>query len=182
MVISRSGDMILACHDNKVRRLSVGGRVVTLINTKPYRPEGMCLTDSDEVVVCLRGREVAVYSPDGRSKLREIRGEDSQGTPQISDPYRVVCNGKDLCVVDGDSNVVCVDESDNVRWIYDDKQVKLMKKFYPLGICVDKYHHLLVTDYNNHCVHYLNREGELIQVILTQEQTGLRWPWGIMCR
>ncbi|KAK3082596.1 hypothetical protein FSP39_000067 [Pinctada imbricata] len=181
MVITRSGDMIVTCVDKTLRRVSVGGVMSILINTGSYVPRGVCLTDKEEIVVCmfsLAGGDVAVYSPDGRSKLREIRGVDSQGTPQITWPYRVVYNGNDLCVVCG-SNVVCVDESDNMKWVYHGKQAKLRESFHPRGICVDKYHNLLVTDAYNNCVHYIDREGGLIQFIITQEQTGLWGPWGI---
>ncbi|KAK3083506.1 hypothetical protein FSP39_024389 [Pinctada imbricata] len=179
MVITRSGDMIVTCQDKTLRRVSVGGGVSTLIKTRVI-PYGVCLTDKEEVVACIYSRShVAVYSPDVRSKLREIRGVDSQGTPLITHPYRVVCNGKDLYVVNESSNVVCVDESDNVKWVYEGKQAKMKETFHPSGICVDKYHNLLVTDYYNNCVYYIDREGGLIQVILTQEQTGLRRPWGI---
>ncbi|KAK3082674.1 hypothetical protein FSP39_002300 [Pinctada imbricata] len=181
MVITRSGDMIVTCRDKTVRRVSVGGEVSTLINTGDYMPTGVCLTDKEEIVVCMCmmfGGHLAVFSPDGRSKVREIRGVDSQGNPQIIIPHRVVCNDEDLCVVCR-SKVVCVDESDNVKWVYDGKQANLRGSFNPRGICVDKYHNLLVTDYINNCVHYVDREGGLIQVIMTQEQTGLWKPWGI---
>ncbi|KAK3082727.1 hypothetical protein FSP39_003586 [Pinctada imbricata] len=183
MVITQSGEMIVTCTDKKVRCVSVSGKVSTRIDTAPFVCYGVSVTDKQEIVVCMGNQgdkvHVAVYSSDGRSKLREIRGRDGQGKHLITYPYRVVQNGQDLCVVNGESNVVCVDERDNVRWVYDGKQAKLKGSFDPSGICVDKYNNLLVTDMNNDCVHYIDREGGLIQVILTQEQTGLLFHWGI---
>ncbi|KAK3088858.1 hypothetical protein FSP39_024673 [Pinctada imbricata] len=183
MAITQSGEMIVTCTDSKVRRVSVNGKVSTMIDAAPFGCYGVCVTDKQEILVCMRDQgdknHAAVYSSDGRSKLREIRGRDGQGKHLITYPYRVVQNGQDLCVVNGESNVVCVDERDNVRWVYDGKQAKLKGSFDPSGICVDKYNNLLVTDMNNDCVHYIDREGGLIQVILTQEQTGLLFHWGI---
>ncbi|KAK3093567.1 hypothetical protein FSP39_017412 [Pinctada imbricata] len=184
MVITRSGEMIVTCKDRKVRRVSVSGEVSTLIDTSPFIPYGVCLTDSEDVVVC-RGHDkknnhIAVYSPDTGKKIREIRGMDGEGKQQITDPYRVASNGKDLYVVNWESCcVVCVDEKGDMRWLYDGKEAKLTNSFDPRGISVDKYNNLLVTDYDNDCVHYIDREGRLIQIILTEEQTGLSEPRGI---
>ncbi|KAK3084057.1 hypothetical protein FSP39_007419 [Pinctada imbricata] len=183
MVITQSGEMIVTCKDKKVRCVSVSGKVSTMIDTAPFACEGVCVTDKQEIVVCMNDQgdknHVAVYSSDGRSKVREIRGRDGQEKHLITNPDLVVQNGQDLCVVNYGRNVVCVDEGDNVKWMYDGKQAKLEKSFDPWGICVDKYNNLLVTDNDNHCVHYIDREGGLIQVILTREQTGLHSHWGI---
>ncbi|KAK3083556.1 hypothetical protein FSP39_025428 [Pinctada imbricata] len=185
MTITQSGEMIVSCGDNKVRRVSVKGKiqVSTLIDAAPFGCYGVCVAEKQEIIVCMidqKGRNhVAVYSPDGRSKLREIRGRDVHGKDLFTYPYRVVQNGYDLCVVNYDRNVVCVDERNNVKWVYDGKQAKLDLPLKSRDICVDKYNNLLVTDNNNHCVHYIDREGGLIQVILTKEQTGLLFHWGI---
>ncbi|KAK3082436.1 hypothetical protein FSP39_023498 [Pinctada imbricata] len=175
--------MLVTCSDKKVRRVSVSGKVSTIIDTAPFDCMSVYVTTKQEIVVCMYGQgdkdHVAVYSPDGRSKLREIRGRDGQGKRLITIPYRMVQNGQDLFVVNDSRNVVCVDEKDNVRWMYDGKQAKLEKSFYPIGICVDKYNNLLVTDFYNDCVHYIEKEGGLKKVTLTQEQAGLRCHWGI---
>ncbi|KAK3088466.1 hypothetical protein FSP39_019533 [Pinctada imbricata] len=182
MAITQSEEMIVTCKDKKMRRVSVNGKVSTMIDT-PFGCYGVCVTDKQEIVVCMSDQgdknHVAVYSSDGRSKVREIRGRDGQEEHLITHPYRVVQNGQDLCVVNIRSNVVCVDERDNVRWVYDGKQAKLEGSFRPRGICVDKYNNLLVTDFKNHCIHYIDRDGGLIQVILTQELTGLHSHYGI---
>ncbi|KAK3082904.1 hypothetical protein FSP39_008633 [Pinctada imbricata] len=182
MAITQSGEMIVTCRE-KVRRVSVNGNVSTMIDAAPFGCYGVCVTGKQEIVVCMDDHgdknHVAVYSSDARSKVRDIRGRDGQGNHLITNPYCVVQNGQNMCVVNYSTNVVCVDERDNVRWVYYGKQAKLEGSFDPCGICVDKYNNLLVTDIRNHCVHYIDREGGLIQVILTQEQIGLRGHWGI---
>ncbi|KAK3092573.1 hypothetical protein FSP39_004532 [Pinctada imbricata] len=184
MVIRRSGEMIVSCTDSKVRRVSSSGEVTTLIDTSPFRPYGVCLNDREAFVVCMSDQgernHVALYSPDTGRKLLEIRGMNGRGKQQITYPYCVASNGKDLCVVNVNPNhIVCVDERGYVRWLYDGKDAILTKSVYLCGVSVDKYNNLLVTDYNNECVHYIDREGMLIQIILTQEQNGLSRPRGI---
>ncbi|KAK3092420.1 hypothetical protein FSP39_002620 [Pinctada imbricata] len=182
MVIRRSGETIISCNDRKVRRVSMSGEISTLIDTSPCWPYGICLTDREDVVVCMRGQNhedhVAVYSPDIGRKLRDIKGMDSQGKQLITHPYRVAGYGKDLCVINS-SYAICVNEKDDVRWVYDGKEANPMRPFEPCGIAVDKYNNLLVTDPINACVHYINRDGQLIKIIQTQEQAGLSCPWGI---
>ncbi|KAK3094812.1 hypothetical protein FSP39_006523 [Pinctada imbricata] len=125
-----------------------------------------------------KSNHVAVYSHGGKYRKLEIRGGDGKGQYLITKPYRVVPLGRDLCVLNV-SNVVCVDMVDFVKWVYDGKKAGQSKPFRPRGISVDKFQNLLVTDENNHCVHYLSREGKLIGAILTQDQTKLSNLWGI---
>ncbi|KAK3097830.1 hypothetical protein FSP39_013595 [Pinctada imbricata] len=173
--------MIVTSSDRKVRLVSESGEVSTLINTSPFIPYGVCLNFKEDIVVCLRGQDdrnhLALYI-DG--KLHKIRGRDSKGKRQITDPYKVVSCGKYLCVLIWNPiHVVCVDERSDVRWVYDGKVAGLRDSFDPRGISVDKYNNLLVTDYNNDCIHYVDGEGRLIQIILTHRQIGLLRPWGI---
>ena len=42
-----------------------------------------------------------------------------------------------------------------------------------------KIRNLLISDYNDHCVHYVSREGGLIQIIMTWAQHGVELPYGI---
>ena len=74
---------------------------------------------------------------------------------------------------------MAVNEFEGVKWVYVGTDANPYKKFSPCGICSDKYQNLLVSDSNNHCVHYIDREGLLIRVILTQGDIGLTNHWGI---
>ena len=46
-------------------------------------------------------------------------------------------------------------------------------------LCVDKFCNLLISDWGRQCVHYVDREGVLIQLLLTREQHGIEYPFGI---
>ena len=47
------------------------------------------------------------------------------------------------------------------------------------GMFIDKYCYLLIPDFKNHCVHYVSREGGLIQILLTRDKHGVEYPYGI---
>ena len=178
MEVKRSGEVIVTNSDKKVRMVDAKGKVTTLINTAPYEAYGVCLTETEEIVVCMRGQgdknHIAVYSPDGKRKVSGVRGRGTDNVNLITWPYRVVQIGEDFCVVNYGGNVVSVDRTGRVRWVYDGRVANL-GSFSPMGICSDKYHNVLLTDYYNNCVYCLDREGQLIQLILTEKQVGM---WG----
>ena len=183
VVVTPSGEIIVANNDNKVRAVSVGGSVQTLINTPPFEVVGVCLSETSQIIVCLTGQEeqnhLAVYTSDGKTKVSELYGSNRSSKHMITNPYRVVRNETNYCVVNYNSDVVAVDESGSIKWVYDGSQAGLGKSFDPTGICCDKYSNILVSDFQNRCVHYIDREGQLIQIMLTEEHVGLIQHWGI---
>ena len=183
MVVKPSREIIVANSDKKVRRVSVDGIITTLIDTAPFFASGICLTESGQIVVCMGGQKgrdhVAIYSSDGKVKVSDMYGHNTANEQIITDPYRVVRNGTDYCIINYRRNVVTVDNSGSMKWVYDGQQAGMNTRMDPIGICCDKFKNILVSDYKNHCVHYLGREGQLIQVILTEKQVGLRYHFGI---
>ena len=183
MAVKLSGDVIVTNSDQKVRMVNSKGKVTTLINTAPLYASGICLTETGEIVVCMYGgggdtNHIAVYSPNGKKKVSEIRGRDADNENLITNPYRVVQIGQDFCVVNVGKNVVTVDRKGRLRWLYDGMGAN-SGRFDPRGICSDKYQNVLVTDERKSCVHCLDREGQLIQLILTEKQVGITGHYGI---
>ena len=182
LAVQQSGDVIVCNTDKKVILVTVNDVVTDLIDTAPYTPQGVCLNEREEIVVCMSGKDdrnhVAVYSPDGKKQVRRIVVKDDKGRQLLIDPYRVVVNGEYISVMNRMSNVVTFDADGKVRWVYDGSQTKV-SKLNATGMCVDKYRNLLISDWINGCVHYVNREGVLIQILLTRAQHGIGWPCGI---
>ena len=180
LVVKSSGEIIITNRERMVKCLSKEGKLTTLIATAPFTVAGICLTGTEELVLCMRGQgnrnHIAIYSPDGSSKMREMNGSDANNKHVITDPYRVAMNDTDFCVVNYQTNVVTIDQTGVLRWIYDATQ---NQNFAPHGICCDRYRNILVSDGSSHCVHYLDRDGQLIQMILTEKQIGLTCHWGI---
>ena len=132
--------------------------------------------------MCMSGHgdrnHMAVYSADGKSKVRDIVVKNYKGKQLLTDPYRVVINGENISVLNYGSNVVTSGQDGKVRWVYDGSQAK-HGKLVAVGMCIDKFYNLLISDYDNSRVHYVDREGVLIQILLTGEQHGVECPWGI---
>ena len=185
LAVKRSGDVVVCQEDKKIKLVTGSGKVNTLTYTSPFKPKGVFLTTKEEIVVCMTGQgqgdknHVAVYSPDGKSKIREITVKGDQGRQLLTDPVSVVMNGKDFSVLNYSSNVVTFDQSGKVMWVYDGSQADRGVRFGPRGLCVDKFCNLLVSDCGRHCVHYVDREGVLLKLLLTREQHGIQYPWGI---
>ena len=182
IAVKQTGDVIVCNTDRKVRLVRVNDVVADLIETAPYSPQGVGLNEREEIVVCMAGmgdeNHVAVYSPDGKKQLRRIVMKDNKGRQLLTDPYRVVVNGEYISVMNYGSNVVTCDEDGKVRWVYDGSQA-VLGKLYATGMCVDKFCNFLISDWKNNCVHYVDRDGGLLQVILTEGKHGIEQPRGI---
>ena len=182
LVLKRSGDAVVCTRDNKVRLVTTNDKVKTLIDTGSFSPRGLCLTEKEEIVVCMSAQSdknhVAVYSPDGKRKIKEIFVKDGQGKQLLTDPIRVVMLGKDLSVNNNESNVVTTTQIGAFRWVYSGSEIE-KKEFCPVGMCADKFLNLLISDINNDTIHCVNREGSLIRILLTGEQHSIETPFGI---
>ena len=177
-----SGEAIVCCNDSKVRLVTMKGKVSTLIDTSPFIPKAVCLTESEGIVVSMTGQDdrnhVAVYTPDGKKKIQEIQCKDKKWNCKMTKSTDLVMNGTDITFV-ADSAVVTCSQDGKIRWEYDGSQASISQGFDPYGICVDRFHNLFISDYDNNCVHYVDREGDLIQILLTREQHGIERPWGV---
>ena len=186
IVVRKSGEVIVCNNDKRIRLVTETDEVSTIIDTSPLQPKCVCLTSEEEIVVCIEAGQghfyVSVFSPDGKSKSRDVTVTDNEGRPLLTDPIRVVMNGEDIAVLNWDSkksNIVMFDQSGNVKWLYDGSQANLDKEFKPYGLCVDKLGHCLISDLSTHCVDYIDKGGILIQLLLTGELQGLQGPSGI---
>ncbi|KAK3092956.1 hypothetical protein FSP39_009327 [Pinctada imbricata] len=178
MAMKRTGEMVISCSDKTIRLISNTGDCTKLIRTDPLSPAGICVTDSGDVMVCMRGkpehRHLAIYSDDMMLKKSAMKSQ------YFTDPYRLLEIENMLYIINYCKNVVCLNVQGIMKWEYKGaKDMQLKTSFSARDISKDKYLNLLVVDCNNHCVHYINRDGQLIQIILTEGQTTLSYPWGI---
>ena len=181
VVANKSGDAIVCCRDKIVRLVTQDGTISTLIDTSPFIPEVACMTENGNIVLILKSQcdedHVAIYSADGKRKIREVKGTEPYNK-FTTDMQRLAVNGDDISVVSNKSVVTFVIEG-RVNWVYDGSRAKLDKKFDPCGMCVDTFHNLLITDFGSYSVHCVNKDGDFITMILTPEQHGIERPWAI---
>ena len=182
-VVRKSGDLIVCNPDKNIRLVTQAGDVSTLVDTSPFVPRGMCLTTNEEMVVCMADQgdknHLAMFTPDGKTIMKKIESKDGEGKQMLSDPRRVAVNGECISVMNYRCNVINIEQKGNIRWIYDGEELDLNENFRPRGMCIDALRNLLISDDSNQCIHYVNSDGELIQLLLTKEQHGIEYPLGV---
>ena len=172
MVLSPQGDILLTDRTNYCIKSITGAekKVKTLFKLQ-WIPCGLCCLHSGDIAVTfpLEGR-VVIYSASGKV-IKELdrklftRPFSVAQSKVNSDLYI-----SDNCPVSG--KVVALDKDYRVRYEYTGQRDGGL--FSPRGMCTDNAR-VLITDYKNHRVHILDRDGVFIQYLLTGEQ-GLRQP------
>ena len=172
MVHTPQGDIILADKDNNcIKAISHDKTIKTLFKLQ-WEPSCLCCLHSGDIAVTffVAGR-VVIYSASGKV-IKEL---DKQ---LFTCPYRVAQSkvNSDLYISDTSyfaGKVVALDKDYRVRYEYNGQDDS--GSFYPSDLCTDNAGHVLITDYNNHTVHILDRDGQFRQFLLTEEQ-GLGTP------
>ena len=87
-------------------------------------------------------------------------------------------NNLDICVADRRAGaLVVVSTVGKFRFRYKGSSSHCLKQpFDPVCVTTDSHGRILTTDYNNHCVHILDMEGQFLRYI---ENRNLHTPWGL---
>ena len=86
-------------------------------------------------------------------------------------------NNGDVCVSDCNANsVVVVDKTGRVRFRYDGSPARREMKFTPGYIVTDALSQIIVSDYNNNCLHILDQNGQFLRCV---DGCGLEKPFGL---
>nr|XP_022311421.1 uncharacterized protein LOC111116726 [Crassostrea virginica]XP_022311422.1 uncharacterized protein LOC111116726 [Crassostrea virginica] len=162
------------------------GKSETLI-TPPqgWKPWTLCCTRSGDILVHMyTWRDCQVKNKIIRYQGQNIKQEISineQGNPIFEDGgsglYMSENNNGDVCVSHiGTGTVVVVDRTGNVRFRYDGKQARIKKRFGPKRIATDALSQIIVTDFNNDCLHILDQDGQFLRCV---DDCGLKDPYGL---
>ncbi|XP_013402371.1 tripartite motif-containing protein 2-like [Lingula anatina] len=142
-------------------------------------PQGVALNNSCTKIAVAQFTEksVSVFSIDikGKITLTDVI-KDKDGEQLFNSPYKVayMSNGC-LAVSDERPNKLHIlTPSGDPLYQYTGPDNKLGDID---GVCVDAYDNILVTDYDNHCIHLVSPDGKFIHYIATKAD-GLENPWG----
>ena len=174
VVLSPQGERLLTDTTNRCIISISPDKVVRKLFTTQWEPWGLCCLHSGNVAVTFYqvGR-VVTYSRSGKM-IQEL------DKTLFRHPNRVAQNkvNNDLCICDaGSEKIVALDASYHLRYQYTG-QGNTVTTFSPMDLCTDGAGHVLITDWNNHSVHILDKDGGFLQYLLTGEQ-GLRVPVSI---
>ena len=178
MAITIDENILLAVSSNRfIRSITKKGKMDSLFRTT-YRPTSLCCLDNDDIVVTFSDYgKVTVYSKNGQiiQKLNHI---------EFRFPMKVAANkvNQDIYVCDHSKDqyespgkVIAIGADWQIRYQYKGQIIRLFKDFYPVEVCTDQMGHILITDYKNHRVHLLDKDGQFIRYILTADD-GLNLP------
>ena len=172
VVLSPQRELLLTDATNScIRSISPDKEVRTLFRTQ-WEPWGLCCLHSGDIAVTFYqvGR-VVIYSRSAKI-IQEL------DKTLFNKPYRVAQNevNNDLCVCDeGSKKIVALDASYHVRYEYKGQGNTY---FSAKDLCTDSAGRILITEFSNHSVHILDREGGFLQYLLTGKQ-GQRDPVSI---
>ncbi|XP_056018363.1 uncharacterized protein LOC125667395 [Ostrea edulis] len=182
--VTEDGDLLLI-DDDKVRKLTSDGTVITLLTQDWGAP---CIHSSRINGDILVGSisKVTRYNRTGR-KLQVIEKDDKGHSLYRSPIYITENKNGDIWISDLDKGaVVVVDKSGRHRFDYGGRQSDYTDRqsdytgrqfpFSPRGICKDVLGHVLVCDFYNNSVHLLDQDGQFLSLLLTREQHGIHLP------
>nr|XP_022307378.1 B-box type zinc finger protein ncl-1-like [Crassostrea virginica] len=199
--VTRGEELIYSDGYNRTVNIVRHGKSETLITTpQGWRPGGLSCTRSGNILVHVyKGSGPHVYewkSPffseynsrrknkiihyQGKNVKQEIN-KDGQGNPIFKDGSHPLFmsenNNGDVCVSDLNADtVVVVDNTGRVRFRYDGTPARREKSFGPGDIVTDALSQIIVSDYNNNCLHILDQNGQFLRCV---DDCGLERPYGL---
>ncbi|KAL3875062.1 hypothetical protein ACJMK2_038000 [Sinanodonta woodiana] len=152
-------------------------------------PGGICSDGHKNIYVCLRDNYQRPVSFGSRRMVAKLssHGEilsaiekDKEQHNIFGYPFRVAVNiNGDICVSDygdGTRGVNILTKEWKLRCTYKGPVGKTLEKpFLPHGICCDSKGHILVSDWNNDCVHVLDYDGQFL-LFLFKKKDGIEGP------
>ncbi|XP_052682972.1 uncharacterized protein LOC128163405 [Crassostrea angulata] len=169
--VTQDGDLIYTDKDNKfINKITPDNTITKFIKTGDWTPLSIHSShiNGDILVgmrIALKGK-VTRYNKTGK-EIQNI-DRDNKGQKLYSYPHYITENiNGDICTSDSLKDaVVVVNKSGKHRFSYTGQA----SVFYPRGMCTDRLRHILVCDTYSHTVHLLDKDGQFLSLLLTQQQ------------
>ncbi|XP_078327997.1 uncharacterized protein LOC144623460 [Crassostrea virginica] len=182
--VTRGRELMYSDYVSKTVNIVRDGKSTTLITApKGWRPGTLCCTRSGDILVHM----CANIGPQAENKIIRYHGQnikqeicnDGRGNPIFKDGfyplYMSENNNGDVCVSDGNA-VIVVDKTGRVRIRYDGTPARKEESFDPRYIVTDALSQIIVTDFNNNCLHILDQNGQFLRCV---DNYGLQQPMGL---
>ncbi|XP_019929197.3 E3 ubiquitin-protein ligase TRIM71 [Magallana gigas] len=172
------GDCLLASDrfNHCIWKIDKKRKPQSFIKMSPNNPKGLCLNNRQELVVCLSGLTGCLRVYQNEKTYREI------GNDVLNAPRRVAQNGDENYIVLDDHLqshfVVAIDPKGNCKWKFDGLEEKKLT-FSPKSVCCDSLQNIIVSDFGNHSILLLDKNGKFLMNLLCSRY-GLWSPQG-MC-
>ncbi|CAC5385908.1 unnamed protein product [Mytilus coruscus] len=181
MSLTDNNDVLLSLFDSSGVSLltTKTGEIKTFLSVSPLVPCGIHVTKHNEIILGIMEeggtsnltdkscRKVIIFGMDGKEKQSYEYDKHKQRLFTL--PYRIASNvNNDILVIDKTSyakgRVVVLDREGQVKWTYqgNPKVNSKGKPFYPTDFLSTSVGHVIVPDVNNHALHVLSGEGDLL--------------------
>ena len=172
--------------DHHIQCLTTDSQLRNLTNLRPYLPLGIHLTANDDILVGFQEnaetfpiteksvRGILKLGKTGKEKARfEL---DASNRRLFSCPYRIATNiNNDICVsdhltADNTGRVVVMSPGGEIQWSYiGHPEINAgWNKFNPEGLATTSDGYVIVMDCNNHAIHILSIDGDLLHCQMTR--------------
>ncbi|CAC5419050.1 unnamed protein product [Mytilus coruscus] len=197
MTLTVNNDVLLSLVDSTGVSLltTKSGEIKPILSVSSLLTLGIHVTKHNEIIlgVTERGgtynltdkscRKVIIFEMGGKQKKSYEYDKHKQRLFTV--PYRITSNvNNDILVIDRTSDhggrVVVLDREGQVKWTYQgNPQVNSGdKQFGPTDIVTTSVGHVIVTDFDNHALHVLSGEGDVLTCKVMEDQ-GIIYPMSL---
>ena len=183
LALTGNGEVLYTDYLNSTINAVKNTQPQLLIRLRGWRPWGICGSKHGDILVIMDSvnkepARVVRYS--GLKKKQTIQRDDKRQALYTTGEIKHLKenNNLDICVADRRAGaLVVVSTVGKFRFRYKGSSSHCLKQpFDPVCVTTDSHGRILTTDYNNHCVHILDMEGQFLRYI---ENRNLHTPWGL---
>nr|XP_022318531.1 uncharacterized protein LOC111121518 [Crassostrea virginica] len=182
IAVTRSGDLVYADYLDSSINLVSGTKIQTLITLREWKPIGLCITLSGDLLVSMINFEnTTVVRRYFASTQKQGIYQDDQGEPFYTSigyiQYLSENRNLDVCMVNqAAGEIVVVDAAGKLRFRYNGNPSATQKSFHPRGITTDSHTNILTSDSYHECIHIIDKDGCFLRYI---QNCGIQVPWGL---
>ncbi|XP_061182827.1 uncharacterized protein LOC133191136 [Saccostrea echinata] len=190
VVLTKTGDLLVSSYNGQtIKKVDQSLKVSTFADLT-FFSRGMTLAENDCVYICGTERNGS-SGPSTKDNRRNIIAKYSLDGTLISeltisphDAHRItLTSDNNICFSDYENSnkrqIVLMDENGQELCKYGGPtQHEQESPFYPLDLTCDHYGHIIVSDWNNDCVHLLNKNTGFLQFLVEQGE-GIQNPSAI---
>ncbi|XP_065935764.1 E3 ubiquitin-protein ligase TRIM71-like [Magallana gigas] len=184
IAVDSDGDLLYCDWENRTVCRVKNGQTEKLIILQGWRPSKFCVSYSGDILVSMTSVNEA------QSKVIRYSGAKEKQIIQYDDKGKHLYSGNsypryitenrnhDICVADcGARAIVVVNQVGKLQFRYaGHPSVTKKYRFLPYGITTDSQSRILTADFDNHCIHILDKKGQFLRYF---DNCDLNYPFGL---